>query len=74
MSAILYNMRYRGPYEYDKFTLNIFQTSNEVRSLLKKIKREKEDLVEKKEEEILIAIEKEKSLGEELNFERERIR
>lgn len=25
---INYNMRYRGPYEYDKFVLNIFQYSN----------------------------------------------
>ena len=27
---INYNMRYRGPYEYDKFILNIFQYSNAV--------------------------------------------
>lgn len=27
---ILYNMRHRGPYEYDKFTLNILQISNAV--------------------------------------------
>lgn len=27
---ILYNMRNRGPYEYDKFTLNILQISNAV--------------------------------------------
>lgn len=25
---INYNIRYRGPYEYDKFILNIFQYSN----------------------------------------------
>ena len=25
---IYYNMRYRGPYEYDKFTLNIFNYIN----------------------------------------------
>lgn len=25
---IFYNMRYRGPYEYDKFVLNILQYSN----------------------------------------------
>lgn len=25
---ILYNMRYRGPYEYDKFVLNVLQISN----------------------------------------------
>lgn len=27
---ILYNMRYRGAYEYDKFTLNILQIANAV--------------------------------------------
>lgn len=27
---ILYNMRNRGPYEYDKFTLNILQIYNAV--------------------------------------------
>lgn len=34
MSMILYNIRHRGPYEYDKFTLNILQTYNEVKRLL----------------------------------------
>lgn len=33
---ILYNMRYRGPFEYDKFVLNIFQVANEAKSLVKK--------------------------------------
>lgn len=27
---INYNMRYRGPYEYDKFILNIFQYNNAI--------------------------------------------
>ena len=27
---IVYNMRYRGPYEYDKLVLNIFQYHNLV--------------------------------------------
>lgn len=27
---INYNMRYRGPYEYDKFVLNVFQYSNAI--------------------------------------------
>lgn len=31
---IIYNMRYRGPYEYDKFILNAFQLHNEVQRLL----------------------------------------
>lgn len=34
MSMILYNIRHRGPYEYDKFVLNIMQTYNEVKRLL----------------------------------------
>lgn len=33
---IQYNMRYRGPLEYDKFILNIFQFHNEVQELLVK--------------------------------------
>lgn len=27
---ILYNMRYRGPYEYDKFVLNVLQIANAI--------------------------------------------
>lgn len=27
---IHYNMRYRGPYEYDKFVLNVLQYANEA--------------------------------------------
>jgi hypothetical protein len=27
---ILYNFRHRGPYEYDKFVLNILQLHNEI--------------------------------------------
>ena len=30
---IHYNMRYRGPYEYDKFVLNILQYANEATNL-----------------------------------------
>lgn len=30
---IIYNMRYRGPFEYDKFCLNILQFYNEVQHL-----------------------------------------
>ena len=30
---ILYNMRYRGPYEYDKFVLNVMQFVNETKRL-----------------------------------------
>ena len=44
---ILYNMRYRGPFEYDKFVLNIFQISNEAKSLTKKFNSNKIDSIKK---------------------------
>ena len=34
---IHYNMRYRGPYEYDKFVLNILQYSNEANDFINDI-------------------------------------
>lgn len=39
---ILYNMRYRGPFEYDKFVLNIFQIHNEVKMLVRKFNKNEE--------------------------------
>jgi len=36
--VIKYNFRYRGPFEYDKFKLNIFQFSNEVKYMAKVVK------------------------------------
>lgn len=50
---ILYNIRKNGPYEYDKFILNIYQIINDVREkqveLKNKIKEEQEklDIVDK---------------------------
>ena len=44
---ILYNMRYRGPFEYDKFVLNIFQISNEAKSLTKKFNSNEIDSIKK---------------------------
>lgn len=35
---IVYNMRYRGPYEYDKLILNVFQYHNLVLRLKKRMK------------------------------------
>ena len=35
---IKYNLRYRGPFEYDKMVLNTLQYDNEVKSMLRKIK------------------------------------
>lgn len=37
MSMILYNYRYRGPYEYDKFVNNILQFFNETKFLEDKL-------------------------------------
>lgn len=50
MSMILYNIRHRGPYEYDKFVLNILQASNEVKRLLKTFRSESNsEIIQKKE-------------------------
>lgn len=35
-------MRYRGPFEYDKFVLNIFQIHNEVKMLVRKFNENEE--------------------------------
>lgn len=35
---VKYNLRYRGPFEYDKMVLNTLQYDNEVKSMLRKIK------------------------------------
>lgn len=50
MSMILYNIRHRGPYEYDKFVLNILQASNEVKRLLKMFHSESNSEIIQKEE------------------------
>ena len=35
---IKYNLRYRGPFEYDKMVLNTLQYDNEVKSMFRKVK------------------------------------
>lgn len=51
MSMILYNIRYRGPFEYDKFVLNILQFMNEVKRIDKKINKDTvSNLLKKKNE------------------------
>lgn len=35
---ILYNVRHRGSYEYEKFVLNTFQLHNELQRLTKKVR------------------------------------
>ena len=48
---ILYNYRYRGPFEYDKFILNVYQLRNEIKRASKKFKEEENNgLIERKEE------------------------
>ena len=48
---ILYNIRSKGPYEYDKFILNFLQISNEISRLNKKLSaKEKAELNAKAEE------------------------
>lgn len=37
---IFYNMRYRGAYEYDKYSLNILQLSNMVNEYLDDLENE----------------------------------
>ena len=39
---IVYNMRYRGSYEYEKFVLNAFQYHNEVQQVIGEINNSKE--------------------------------
>ena len=37
---ILYNFKYRGPYEYEKFVLNICQFLNEMKDIQDAVKAE----------------------------------
>ena len=47
---ITYNMRYRGPYEYDKFALNILQYVNLVKDITSSVNKNAENnLVSKSE-------------------------
>lgn len=50
MSMILYNVRYRGPYEYDKFVLDIFQACNETKRLQKKFRATTDDTIGRKKQ------------------------
>ena len=47
---ITYNIRYRGPYEYDKFALNILQYINLVKDISSSVNKNAENnLVSKSE-------------------------
>ena len=52
MSMILYNIRHRGPFEYDKFVLNILQVSNETKRLLKNFSAATDSKIPKKQKAI----------------------
>ena len=52
MSMILYNIRHRGPFEYDKFVLNILQVSNETKRLLKNFNASADSKIPKKQKAI----------------------
>lgn len=58
---ILYNICRRGPYDYDKFILNILQLCNEVRRMEKDVKEKEENSLLTKEKELDAAMEKETS-------------
>jgi hypothetical protein len=49
---ILYNIRHRGPFEYDKFILNILQVSNETKRLLKRFNATADSTIPKQQEQI----------------------
>lgn len=65
---IIYNMRYRGPYEYDKFVLNTFQIANESKSLKKRIDEKVAESVKncKAIEDMYDQLTKENCIGEQL--------
>ena len=52
MSMILYDIRHRGPFEYDKFVLNILQVSNETKRLLKNFNAAADSKIPKKQKAI----------------------
>lgn len=66
---ILYNVRHRGNYEYEKFALNIFQFYNEIIRLNKLINEtSKKSLAEKITELDLIIDKFTEQLGEQILF------
>lgn len=52
MSMILYNYRYRGPYEYDKFVNNVLQFFNETRYLENKLLKHSYSIVQQRLQEL----------------------
>ena len=50
---ITYNMRYRGPYEYDKFALNILQDINIVKDITSSVNKNAENNLVSKSEKLV---------------------
>lgn len=68
---IVYNMRYRGPYEYDKLILNIFQFHNEVLDIVRETNEKSSDL-QKLSEHIEMAGQQIESINNQVLFYKER--
>lgn len=69
MAMIMYNIRKRGPFEYDKTVLNVFQLANEIKRLKKKYESAEYELLENEAAEFKKMLESligESSIGQEL--------
>lgn len=63
---ITYNMRYRGPYEYDKFALNILQYINLVKDISSSVNKNAENNLVSKSEKLTKYIDNIDSIQHEL--------
>lgn len=63
---ITYNMRYRGPYEYDKFALNILQYINLVKDIASSVNKDAENNLVSKSEKLAKYIDNIDSIQHEL--------
>lgn len=63
---ITYNMRYRGPYEYDKFALNILQYINLVKNIASSVNKDAENNLVSKSEKLAKYIDNIDSIQHEL--------
>lgn len=49
---IIYNLRYRGPYEYDKLVLNVLQYHNTIHEIYEALHKEDEENLAKAQKRI----------------------
>lgn len=63
---ILYNMRHRGPYEYDKLIQNCFQFHNEVINLKNRTESEDEASIQDRIHHIDVISDQVKSISEQI--------